>query len=62
VQVRHPQDGLLIVQAMILLAKRNRMTPTEWHVHEPAIGIANQHGLEGWEVPAQLEERSEAYY
>ncbi len=58
VTMRHPQDDLLIVHALVQLAQENGRTPTENHAIELANEIANQHGLAPCEVPAQLEERS----
>ncbi len=60
--MRHPQDDLLIVQALVELARKNKRTPTESHAIELATEIANQHGLSPYEVLTQLEERKYAHY
>ncbi|SDR44896.1 hypothetical protein SAMN04489842_4127 [Natronobacterium texcoconense] len=54
--MRHPQDALLIIFALIELARDHKGTPTKDHATE----LANQHGLEPIEIHHQLEDRSEA--
>ncbi|APX98392.1 hypothetical protein [Natronorubrum daqingense] len=59
--MRHPQDDLLIVHALVELAREHRGTPTEARASDLAYAIANQHGLMPVEVPRQLEVPLEAH-
>lgn len=43
--MRHPQDDLLIVEALVELARGYKGTPTEDYALELAVEIVNQHGL-----------------
>ncbi len=59
--MRHPQDDLLVVFALVELARDHKGRPTEDHAFDLAAKIADQHGLTIIEVYRQLEERSEAH-
>ena len=59
--MRHPQDDLLIVYALVERARDHRETPTEIHALELATEIVDRHRLTPCEVPRQLEERSGAH-
>lgn len=56
--MRHPQDDLLIVFALVELARDHKRTPIETHANGLAAEIANQHGLTTAEAIQQLEEKS----
>ncbi|WP_049925266.1 hypothetical protein [Halopiger goleimassiliensis] len=58
--MRHPQDDLLIVYALIEFAREHKGTCVENHAQELATEIADQHGLTPIEVAKQLEERGRA--
>lgn len=56
--MRQPQDDLLIVLALVELARQHKRTPTEAYANDLAAEIANQHGLTTAEAIQQFEGRS----
>ncbi|ELZ00296.1 hypothetical protein C482_08843 [Natrialba chahannaoensis JCM 10990] len=53
--MRHPQDDLLIVYALVQLAHDNKTTQREEEALNLAADIAHQHGLTVTDAIAQIE-------
>ncbi|ELZ00299.1 hypothetical protein C482_08858 [Natrialba chahannaoensis JCM 10990] len=53
--MRHPQDDLLIVYALAMLAQEHKGTQKEGWALNLAAGIAEQHGLTVSDAVRQLE-------
>ncbi|SDK94515.1 hypothetical protein SAMN04515672_4381 [Natronorubrum texcoconense] len=53
--MRHPQDDLLIIYALVLLAQDHKTTQREEEALNLAAEIADQHGLTVTDATAHLE-------